>query len=187
MVIEVRPESPAALEEYAAVPIAFRVESRLDVAESSGRFSIAERQIEEPFWKDYDAIAGDAPTAWTRRFRIEEWGLFSARLNGRWIGAAAVAADSALLARDLTDVAVIWDLRVSPDHRREGVGRRLWAAAEAWARERRCRALFVETQDINVAACRFYREQGCVLSSVDRDAYPASFNEVQLIWCKELD
>ena len=44
----------------------------------------------------------------------------------------------------------------------------------------------VETQNINVSACRFYARQGCVLSAVNRFAYPELPDEVQLIWRKDL-
>jgi len=42
--------------------------------------------------------------------------------------------------------------------------------------------LKVETQNINVPACRFYEKQGCHLSSINRNAYKAFPEEVELIW-----
>jgi hypothetical protein len=44
----------------------------------------------------------------------------------------------------------------------------------------------VETQNVNVAACRFYARQGCVLTAVDPFAYPALPGEIQLLWYKDL-
>jgi hypothetical protein len=51
---------------------------------------------------------------------------------------------------------------------------------------RECRQLKVETQNINVPACRFYARQGCVLGVIDRFAYPTLPDEVQLLWYKDL-
>ena len=84
------------------------------------------------------------------------------------------------------DLAVLWDLRVSPDARGQGIGHHLFAAAEDWARARGCREIKIETQNNNVAACRFYARQGCVLQTVRENAYPDLPDETQLIWHKPL-
>ena len=84
------------------------------------------------------------------------------------------------------DLAVIWDLRVAPEMRRVGVGRELLIAAERWAEERGCRQLKVETQNINVPACRLYANQGFIVDSIDECAYPELPGEIQIIWSKDL-
>ena len=84
------------------------------------------------------------------------------------------------------DLAVLWDIRVSPEARGQGIGAALFRAAEEWAKARSCRRLKVETQNINVQACRFYARQGCVLATVDRSAYPELPREIKLIWNKVL-
>jgi GNAT superfamily N-acetyltransferase len=58
--------------------------------------------------------------------------------------------------------------------------------AEEWARERGCRVMKIETQNINVPACRFYHHLGYRLRAIDRFAYPDLPDEVQLVWFKEL-
>ena len=43
----------------------------------------------------------------------------------------------------------------------------------------------IETQNVNVGACRFYERMGCVLERVDRLAYsgcPEVAGEVMLVW-----
>ena len=62
----------------------------------------------------------------------------------------------------------------------------LFRAAEAWSRDRGCRQLKIETQNINVPACRFYLRQGCVLGGINRFAYREFPEEVQLLWYKDL-
>jgi ribosomal protein S18 acetylase RimI-like enzyme len=82
------------------------------------------------------------------------------------------------------DLVVLWDIRVSPKARRLAVGSALFRSIEAWARARNCRELKVETQNTNVAACRFYAHQGCHLKRANYNAYPDLPDEVQLIWSK---
>jgi GNAT superfamily N-acetyltransferase len=62
----------------------------------------------------------------------------------------------------------------------------LFRAAEHWARARGCRRLKIETQNVNVAACRFYQKMGCTLGAIDRFAYPGQPAEVRLLWGKAL-
>ena len=69
-----------------------------------------------------------------------------------------------------------------PAARGRGVGSALFRAAAAWARGRGCWQLGVETQNVNVAACRLYARQGCMLASVDRFAYPGLPGEIRLLW-----
>ena len=85
-----------------------------------------------------------------------------------------------------SDLAVVWDIRVSPDLRGRGIGAALFDSAEKWAETQGCRQLKVETQNINVAACRFYASQGCSLGAIHRFAYPELPDEVQLLWYKTL-
>lgn len=80
---------------------------------------------------------------------------------------------------------MLWDLRVTPAWRRAGLGKGLFRAAEAWARNRGCVELKVETQDINVPACHLYHHLGCELTAIHRTAYPG-LDEVQMIWRRQL-
>lgn len=84
------------------------------------------------------------------------------------------------------DLALLWDIRVSPPFRSKGVGSALLAAAEAWATKRGARELKVETQNINVPACRFYKSLGCQLRHVNAGVYVGLPDEVQLLWYKLL-
>jgi GNAT superfamily N-acetyltransferase len=191
MRVEVFVEPFSALEAYASIPIAFEVSLVLDItepADGSGQFVLSERSLDVPYIKDYDALNGTCPTEWARSFDVSNWGLFVARMEGRRVGGAAIALNTAglIMLEGRRDLAVLWDIRVTRDARGQGVGSALFQAAEAWARTRGCRQLKVETQNINVPACTFYARQGCALSKVDRDAYPDLSDEIQLIWCKDL-
>jgi ribosomal protein S18 acetylase RimI-like enzyme len=87
---------------------------------------------------------------------------------------------------DRSDLAVLWDIRVAPAFRGRGVGRALFEAAETRALTRGCRELKVETQNINVPACRFYAALGCQLRVVRDNVYPQCPGELQFLWYKAL-
>jgi GNAT superfamily N-acetyltransferase len=82
-------------------------------------------------------------------------------------------------------LAVLWDIRVQPERRGRGVGKALFYASVDWACRRGCRQLKVETQNVNVAACRFYASQGCELGAIHRYGYaghPQVGHEAMLLW-----
>ena len=62
----------------------------------------------------------------------------------------------------------------------------LFQWAVDWTRARKCDLLKIETQNINVPACRFYTSQGAVLGMVGRFTYPELPDEAMLVWYKEL-
>jgi len=189
MRVEVSEESATVLREYASVSIAFEVSSVFDVADvgEGGGFVLTERALDAPYVKDYDAL-GEGPSRWAEIFDISNWGLLAASEGGRLVGGAAVAFDTPGLdmLEGRRDLAVLWDIRVSPEARGQGVGSALFGAAEAWAEAKGCRRLKVETQNVNVPACKFYMRRGCVLGAVNRSAYPGLPGETQLLWYKDL-
>jgi GNAT superfamily N-acetyltransferase len=188
MTIETAGMSSPLLLEYAAIPSAFDVTSVLSAREGrDGGFILAEHAIDHSYVKDYDAI-GERPAEWASRFDTSQWTLFLARVEGRGVGAATGAwgtSDLDML-EGRTDLAVLWDIRVAPAFRGRGLGRALFEAVQVWAVARACRELKVETQNINVAACRFYAALGCQLRIVREDAYPQCPGEAQFLWYKAL-
>jgi GNAT superfamily N-acetyltransferase len=191
MKIEVTQEPIAALPAYALIPIAFEVREVFDVVaepDDDGGFRLSARRLREAYLKDYDRIGGEGPTQWAKRFDVSKWGFFAARIDGQRVGGAAVAYDtpSLDLLEGRSDLAVLWDIRVAPSARCRGVGSALFEAAEAWACTMRCRHLKVETQNVNVVACRFYASQGCILRAAHRGVYPELLDEIQLLWYKDL-
>ena len=189
MKIDVREQGVSVIPQYATIPIAFEVTSVLDILQDKeGQFALKERRLDHPYVKNYDAIDGEGPRHWPRRFDISNWGIFTAHLNGQHVGGAVVAfkTPGLMMLDQRDDIAVLWDIRVSPKARGRKVGSTLFRAAADWAKDRGCRYLKVETQNINAAACRFYAAQGCELRSANRHAYPELPDEVQLIWHKTL-
>jgi GNAT superfamily N-acetyltransferase len=188
MKTEVIEEPVTALADYAGIPIAFEVREVLDViAEADGGVRLAPRRLAVSYVKDYDAI-GDTPMGWAERFDLSKWGFFSAFSGAQCVGRAAVARDtsSVEMLEGRSDLALLLDIRVAPSARRHGVGSALFEAAVTWASSRGCLQLKVETQNVNVAACRFYAQRGCVLRTVHPGAYPELPDEIQLLWFKDL-
>lgn len=189
MPIEIIEETASQLTEYETVPISFEVRSRYNVfaRAGTGGFLLVEEEV-EPYLKDYDADEKERPLQWPPQFDISNWGFFAAFDGEKRVGGAAVAfrTPSLGLLKGCEDVASLWDIRVHPDHRGRGIGKMLFDTAVDWARKRGCHRFKIETQDINVLACRFYERQGCVLREANHDAYPPEMNEIQLIWYLKL-
>lgn len=80
-------------------------------------------------------------------------------------------------------------LVIDSGSRRLGAGRLLMAQAEAWTRSQGLPGIMLETQNVNVAACRFYARCGFVLGGVDQRLYrgfdPETI-EAALFWYRDL-
>lgn len=181
---------------YDAIPMRFEVTSclRIEVTNGGlGGFHIQEEPVVPAYIKDYDATGDDSPTAWARDFDISRWGIFLAEADGRAVGGATVA-----IGKDRPfpmdfcqgdDLAALVDIRVHPDARQQGIGTALFRHAAEWSRQQGCKSLGLETQSVNVPACRFYLRQGCTLGAVHRFGYrgsPDMAHEAMLLWYLEL-
>jgi GNAT superfamily N-acetyltransferase len=189
--LEIVEEDSKTLMEYASIPISFDVRELLATASLTRPRDVLPLRTSAPatpFTKDYDAYPGNGPLSWPARFDVDRWGFFAARLHGRRVGGAVViTGDRGVELLDRRgDLALLWDLRVSPDARRSGVGAALLTAVEEWARARKAVFLRVETQHVNVPACRFYAKSGFAVETIARAAYPELPDEVQLLWSKRL-
>jgi ribosomal protein S18 acetylase RimI-like enzyme len=77
------------------------------------------------------------------------------------------------------------DFAVDVRFRRRGIGRAMMQQAANWAKDRRLPGVMLETQDVNVTACRFYENFGFELRGFDTYLYknfPESRNEIALYW-----
>ena len=183
------------LASYAEVPIAFEVRSEYrvsPVSEGCGGLVLTEHPVDSPYVKDYDGCAeGEDPTGWASRFDVTNWVFFLASEGGCPAGGAAVAFNTPAvhMLEGRVNLGVLWDIRVRLGLRRQGLGTRLFQRAAQWARGRGCTQLKVETQNVNVPACRFYEKQGCRLGAIHRYAYagcPAVAHEAMLLWYLDL-
>jgi GNAT superfamily N-acetyltransferase len=194
LALEVVEVGPDRLGDYAGVPIAFQVESilKIDLVDGGlGGAGLEEVQTEPAYLKDYDAGEEGGPRRWPERFDLEKFAFFLALEGDRPVGAAAAVYDSPEIhmLSGRRDMAVLWDIRVRPEVRRECIGVLLFDRVVEWSRGKQCRLLKIETQNVNVPACRFYSRMGGRLGEINRYAYashPGEAHEVMLVWYLDL-
>ena len=191
MSFEIRYEPSLDLAAYAMVTSAFVVREILAVSTPEnglGGIRLEARALSTPYVKDYDSQTDNHPSDWPSQFDVSQWGVLSAWQDGARIGGAILAWGSPDPRRTAAreHLATLWDLRIATAARGRGVGSSLFRAVEGCAASRGARWLEVETQNVNVPACRLYARQGCVLGGVNRFAYPLLPDETQLLWYKPI-
>lgn len=190
MALTITETDQSAFPDYGDISIAFPVNRVMRVVYTpDGGIELTEERWPSPYIKDYDAIPDNRPADWGARWPHAHWRVFTAAQGGPSLGRATVIwrtpGVDMLEGRD--DLMVLWDIRVDPSSRGRGIGIALMDTAESFARGQGCRCLKVETQTINVPACRFYRKCGFTLQQVNENAYPGLPGETQLLWYKSLD
>jgi GNAT superfamily N-acetyltransferase len=190
MKINIEEISRDRLAEYASIPIAFTVKSIFEVELLDGGLGgmLMHELPVKPYIKDYDAD-GESPADWPKRFNVTNWGFFLARMGDKPVGAAAVAFDTTgvFMLEARRDLSVLWDIRVRPEAR--GAGIPLFSCAAEWSRRCGCTLMKIETQNVNVPACRFYHRMGARLGEIHCHGYaavPAVAHEVMLNWYLDL-
>jgi GNAT superfamily N-acetyltransferase len=192
MPIQIIEIPPSRLPEYNAIPSRFEVLSILQperVENGLGGIRLREVPVVEPYIKDYDAY-GELPTDWAQQFDVSKWGFFLAQAEGRTAGGAVVAFDTTgvFTLESRRDLSVLWDIRVHPAY--HGAGIALFRHAAEWSRRCGCTQMKIETQNVNVPACRFYERMGARLGEIRMHGYaavPHVAHEVMLCWYLDLD
>jgi len=190
MALEIIEISPDQIQLYAAIPIAYKVKSIYQVTlidKGLAGFIMTEVKIKKPYVKDYDAYEDGGPERWLKRFDVSNWGFYIAKEKDTVKGGVAVLCNSpdVPMLAGRGDLAILWDIRIHPDFRGHKIGAKLFIQAVNWARERNCSQLMIETQNVNVPACKFYKKLGCCLGAIDRYGYvkcPDVADEVRLTW-----
>jgi GNAT superfamily N-acetyltransferase len=190
---EVKEEPPTSstLQEYGNISTAFLVESQFkveSVRNGLGGWLLTEEVVEHPWIKDYDALEGEGPNRWARQFDISNWGVISVFGGPKRVGGAVIAFNTpgVVMLEESDTLAVLWDIRVRPENRRNGIGRLLFSQGAVWAKNRDCKLFKIETQDINAPTCKFYAAMDCELRAIHRDAYHDLPEDTQLLWYKGL-
>ncbi len=192
MPVEIRDIEAESLPVYGTIPDSFMAESvfRIEPIERGlGGFAFIEEKV-TPYRK-YDDNVSEV-LKWPERFDVSKWGFFMAFDGDRPVGGAVIAIGTLAgmtTSFEREDVAALWDIRVHPDERRRGIGSKLFKYAADWARRKGCKQLKIETQNVNVPACRFYAKQGCQLGAMHRYGYAGCADvahEAMLMWYLEL-
>lgn len=151
----------------------FTVEAELYLHAKDERISYTVRPV-TPYVKRYGPEVYDAQ-AYVGKPDHAAW---LAYVDGRIAG-------QILMHKHWNRFAIIRDIAVDPPCRRQGVGRRLIEQAVGWARVRGLPGVMLETQHINVPACRLYESCGFVLGGFDaylyRGVMPGT-REIALFW-----
>lgn len=130
--------------------------------------------VKPPYLKNYGFDADEL----VEHMNNSAGALFVARADNCLVGYLAVS-------QSWNEYAVIDDIAVDVPYRGSGVSRLLMDAAVDWARNVPSAGVRLETQSVNLAACRFYRRYGFQLGGYDRYLYrglhPGS-REVALFW-----
>lgn len=187
--IESFPCVPEVLKKYHEIPSWVEVRSKLEaevVDEGLGGMVLRERSVGSPYVKNYEDTG--RPVSWIKDFNAENWVVFLAAEGLKTIGGLTIACRTPevrmLNGRD--DLACVWDIRVRPEYKYQGIGTELFKKAMKWSRDNGFKQLCVETQNVNIPACRFYLKLGCKLGAVNCYAYPEHPEETQLIWFMDL-
>jgi GNAT superfamily N-acetyltransferase len=194
MSLEIRKIGAEQLGLYTGIPIAFEVRSEYEIElmkNGLGGITLHERPVDPAYIKDYDAYEDGSPLFWPERFDISNWGIFFGFERESPIAGAAVAFNTPELQMmdRREDLAILWDLRVRPESRRTRIGETLFKYACGWAREQGAIQMKIETQNVNVPACKFYEKLGCRLGQIDRYGYaghPEVGYEIMLVWYYDL-
>lgn len=151
----------------------FTVDAELCLAAEDGRISYTVRSV-PPYEKRYGSETND----YTAYLGQPDHAAWLAYVDGQLAG-------QILAHENWNRFAIIWDIAVEPSFRRQGVGRRLIEHALRWARGRGLPGVMLETQNINVAACRLYARCGFVLGGFDAYLYRGvapDTREIALFW-----
>jgi GNAT superfamily N-acetyltransferase len=168
------PEDAAVLE---ALDTSFQTNRIYRVWREPMSFTLAEEVVDPPLRKDYD-LRSLTPSEWESLHHA-----VVAETGGEPAGFAAV--EFVPWNRRV----IVRHLYVAPAHRRKGIGAELLGGAERFARSAGARCLWLETQNVNFPAIRFYLRSGFRLCGLDESLYdPATVgpDEVALFFMRPL-
>lgn len=150
---------PQDLAAMRALDNSFTADAVYQVESSEQGFRLIEKRLETPLRKSYpleDDEANDLPSM---DF------VAVAELDGRFAGFCAVQISN------WNRRAVLWTLYVDAPLRGQGIGQALLARAVDYARSAGAWCLWLETQNTNLPAVRFYRAAGFALCGLDTALY----------------
>lgn len=178
-------------EKYDKIPMTVNVKAILKpvkINNGVGGIKFEETGVPE-YIKDYSIY--EVPTEYSKKFDISNWVFFMAFDEEAPIGAATVVSrtENVNMLDGRDDIAVLWDLRVDNQYKHLGIGTKLFKMAADWSKENGFKQMKIESQNVNIPACKFYAKQGCILGQINEYAYYKNTDikdEIMLIWYLDL-
>ena len=152
----------------------FTLFGRMIPSYAQGVWSVCEELFEEPRSMHYPLDALDPSSFIAQNDRC----IIFAYISGQCVGQVRFA-------RNWNRYVHIADLAVKQEFRRQNVGRILILATIQWAVAHHHVGISLESQDVNLAACRFYRKLGFTLGGFDEHFYqqiPEVHGQGALYW-----
>lgn len=151
----------------------FLVVGRANAVFTDGKWTWTEEVFSTPYEKRYP----DEQLDYSQYINNQDRAIFLAYLEHQCVGQVRIS-------RIWNKYCLIEDISVSEDYRTKGIGRKLINAAIQWAKAGGMPGLMLETQDVNLTACKFYQRCGFLLGGVDTRLYGnlATKNEQALFW-----
>jgi ribosomal protein S18 acetylase RimI-like enzyme len=159
-----------------------------DVNKSNGSFTIFGKIIPEyknNFWSFTEELFNEAyeyeypleDNDYTKYINNKDKTIYLYFDDGKNIG-------QIILRKYWNENTFIQDFCVAKQYRRKGIGYKLMDKAKEWTKENNLKGIMLETQDVNLAACRFYNKYGFILGGVDTMLYSNFKNSEQkaLFW-----
>lgn len=168
------PEDLAVLD---GLDLAFTIDQIYRVGRDEHGFTLVEQRVEPPIRRAYESMASQEEELRDLPFTVV----------AEWDGAPAGFAAAAYEAWNRR--AAIRHIHVAAEHRGRGVGRALMREIETFARSVGARCVWLDTQNTNVPAIRFYRRMGFRLCGLDDSFYDpgeTAPGEVALFFAREL-
>jgi ribosomal protein S18 acetylase RimI-like enzyme len=139
-------------------------------------FELVEEAVDPPIRKAYPLLRPDAE-------RLRGLGhVVVAEAGGALVGLAAAALSG------WNRRVQVEDLYVAPSARGQGIGHALMRSVVAYARHGGARCVWLETQNVNYPAVRFYRRLGFRLCGLDEQLYdPATLEREEIALFLALD
>ena len=160
--------------DFGTCDMSFTVDSRLVFRMENGKITYTVSEVAPPYLKTY----GPRRTDFAEYADADDRMIFLAYADNTIAGEVRIS-DA------WNKFALIDDFVVAPKYRRLGVGSTLIRHCVEWAKEKSFPGVTLETQDINVPACKLYERCGFELRGFDTHLYKGvhpGTDEIALYW-----
>ncbi|MEO8392681.1 MAG: GNAT family N-acetyltransferase [Chloroflexota bacterium] len=165
--IDIRPLTQLNPDDFRGIVTGYTSSSRYRVQKSetdqSTVFALELEQMDTPYVKHDDLF--DEDNLRNYQTYVQNGFSFGAYDGERLIGIAVAEA------QEWSNRLWLWEFHIAEAYRGMGVGRRLMDTLIERSRQAGLRAIFLETQNTNVGAIRFYRKMGFTLAGLNLALY----------------